>query len=220
MIDQFFLASGKPTCTTLNGLKNCSSLLLGFLVLAFGCKTEISESFEITYRSSFENDLDDWSPHGTDLQLGNGTIEWSITRSQDRATEGSSSAKYFLNNLNDAGKIWLERSFAVASSSMYQVKVTYDFASRDFGSVNLFTIITGVYVDPPRSRDALQASYQGNTGNGSPNDVGYQWLPKQYEFTVSSGSSSTLYVVIGVWGTWQGPRTYYVDNVRVTLTEQ
>ena len=29
-----------------------------------------------------------------------------------------------------------------------------------------------------------------------------------------------IHVVIGVWGTWETPRTYYVDDVRVRLTAE
>jgi hypothetical protein len=55
-----------------------------------------------------------------------------------------------------------------------------DFASADWGDVNLFTIITGVVQEPPETRDDLV--YQGSTGNGSDTDVGYVWLKKGYDF--------------------------------------
>lgn len=193
-------------------------LFLPFVVLLAGCKSEISESYETTYQSRFETDLEEWSPQGIDLELGNGTIDWSITRSQDRFTEGTYSVKYYLNNLNDAGKIWLERSFPVLPSKTYNVKVMYDFASQDFGDINLFTIITGVHQQPPRTREELQKSFKGNTGTRSTSDAGYMWLPKQYEFTVNSDATGSLVVVIGIWGTWETSQTYYVDNVRVTFS--
>lgn len=191
-------------------------ILLGISVLS--CETKVTESFETILRSSFENDLEEWTPQGIDLDLGTGTIEWSITRSQDRATDGTRSAKFFLNNLNDAGKIWLERTVSLVPGKIYNVKISYDFATRDFGSINLFRIIAGVHAIPPRTRQELQSSYRGDTGNGGFSDVGFVWLPKQYEFTYDSGSSGSAMIVIGIWGTWETPRTYYVDNVRVSFT--
>jgi hypothetical protein len=46
------------------------------------------------------------------------------------------------------------------------------------------------------------------------------WLDKAYGLDVRSGSSGMLYVIIGVWGVWETPRTYYVDDVRIKFTEE
>jgi hypothetical protein len=33
-----------------------------------------------------------------------------------------------------------------------------------------------------------------------------------------SDPGGRIHIVIGVWGTWETPRTYYVDNVRLLFT--
>ena len=167
---------------------------------------------------SFESDLQGWTPKGIDLVVGGSTVDWSIERSTDRATEGAASLKLYLDNRTDAGKIWIERPFAVNPNRRYRVNVQYSFATADFGDFNLWTIITGVRNQPAHKRDDL--TYQGNTGNGADSDVGYQWFQKNYDFDATAGADGKLYVDIGVWGTWETPRTYYIDNVRVTLTPQ
>jgi len=151
---------------------------------------------------------------GTDLD--NPPVVWSIQRSQEIARDGHTAIKYYLSNVNDAGKIWIERPFDVKSDSLYQVNVRCSFASADCGDLNLWTIITGVVPEAPQSGDDL--IYQGETGNGS-TDPDYEWLDKSYDFTIQSSSSGKLYVIIGVWGTWETARTYYVDKVRVSFTE-
>ena len=45
------------------------------------------------------------------------------------AQDGSTSVKLYLNNLNDAAKIWIEKTYSVQQSRNYQVKVTYSFAT-------------------------------------------------------------------------------------------
>lgn len=190
-------------------------LLIGLLVLLSGCGgvtigTSDGRSF------SFENDLEGWSANGTDLN--NPPIVWSVGRSEELSREGVASVRLHLNNLNDAGKIWIERPFTVAPNRSYEVEVRYAFATRDYGDVNLFTLITGVLPRRPRTRDDL--NYVGDTGNGASGDVGFVWQEKSYRFTATSNAGGALYVSIGVWGTWEGPRTYYLDRVRVTLTEQ
>jgi len=166
---------------------------------------------------SFENDLQEWEAKALDLELANSTIDWSITRSQEMGKDDSSSLRFYLENWNDMGKIWIERSFDLKPNTRYQVNISYSFASADWGDANFFRIITGVLTEPPRFRDDLV--YQGDTGNGADSDVGYVWLEKSYSFSVESDIDGELYVVIGVWGVWETPRTYYLDNLKLVFAE-
>jgi hypothetical protein len=170
-----------------------------------------------SFFSSFEEGMEGWEARGMDLELADSTIDWSITRSQENVKNGSSSLRFYLENWNDMGKIWIERSFAVKPNTRYMVKVSYAFASADWGDANLFRIITGVLKEPPKSRDELV--YQGDTGNGAKSEVGYLWLEKDYSFSVESDATGKLYVVVGVWGVWETPRTYYLDDLKVAFTE-
>ncbi len=169
---------------------------------------------------SFENSMEDWVAKGVDLEYDGGTLEWSIMRSQERARDGTTSVKFYLNNLNDAGKVWIERSFEVQPNKRYQVTLSYAFASADFGGVNLWTIISGALTKHPETREDLTPAYQDETGNGLQSDSGYVWVEKRYDVTVESGPDGVLWTVVGVWGTWEGPRTYYVDSLTITLTER
>lgn len=169
------------------------------------------------HRYSFEEDMEGWSVSGADLEHGEGTIEWSIERSQDRATDGDASLRFYMVNSNDAGKIWIERGFEVDAGRTYSVSVRYDFASADFGSFNLWTIIAGGLASKPVTRDDVEPAFQDNTGNGMDADSGYVWLEKSYESNVDPGSDGVLWVIIGVWGTWETPRTYFVDNVEISI---
>lgn len=165
---------------------------------------------------SFENGLEGWTPKGTDLN--NPPIYWSIEPSQDRASEGSKSLKFELTNLNDAGKIWIERAFPVRPNQRHHVNVRFSFGTADWGDANHFTIIAGVGTQPAETRSDL--TYQDHTGNGQQTDVGYQWLEKSYNFDVVSGANGALFIDVGVWGTWETYRAYYVDSLWITITEQ
>ena len=179
------------------------------LILA-GCSTlQIPKQTEF----SFEQGMDGWVAQ----DLSNPAVEWSIERSGDMASEGDTSLKVYLNNLNDAGKIWIQRPFDVDSDSYYQVHVDYDFASADYGDLNLWTIITGAVLGPPTKADELV--YQRDTGNGADKDEGYKWLHKTYTFDMRTGPEKEIYVIIGVWGTWETARTYYIDNIKVTTVK-
>jgi hypothetical protein len=159
--------------------------------------------------------MEGWTANGTDLD--NPPVEWSIERSEDIAKDGNMSVKFYLNNVNDAGKIWLEKPFSVKPNNSYKVNLEYAFASSDWGDINLWRIIAGVSSEKPQSRKDLL--YQGDTGNFAEPEADYVWLDKSYDFTVQSDSDGILYVIIGIWGTWETSRIYYVDNIHVTLTE-
>jgi hypothetical protein len=172
----------------------------------------------LSYEYWFEDGLDDWVVRAMDTELGDGHIEWSIEPSIQLARRGQWSVKYFMNNLNDAGKIWIERPFEVEPQGRYSVRVRYEFATADFHDINLFRVITGVLPDSPGDTEALVSTYQDQTGNGYDTDVGFRWLNKDYTFTATAGVDGQLHVLIGVWGTWETHRTYYVDDVHITLS--
>ena len=68
------------------------------------------------------------------------------------------------------------------------------------------------------ARDELV--YQRDTGNGHPDsDVGYVWLDNSCTFAVQSNVNGKIYVILGVWGVWETPRTYYLDSIRVVFIQ-
>lgn len=193
------------------------ALLFSSSVFGIGGSTATQET---TVSSSFETDLEGWTVNGTDLNLGSGTIDWSITRSQDMAKDGSTSLKFVLINQNDAGKIWIEKPFAVEQNQIYQVTVEYAFASRVHVAGLGFQIITGVLRNHPTTGRDLYPAFKDLTWNGSDSNVGFAWQDKRYDFTVRSDDQGLLYVVIGIWGTGEVGHIYYFDNVRVILTKK
>lgn len=184
--------------------------LLSLLVSA--CSPNSSKD-EQSFLFSFESGAQGWVAEGIDL--GDPPIAWEINRSDSMSTDGSQSFRYYLANYNDQGKIWLRRPFQVGPHSRWRVQVSYNMATRDFGMANLWTIIAGALPAAPTSPSELP--FQGHTGNGHDEDVGWVWLEKSYENEVTAGSDGQIHIVIGFWGTWETPRTYYVDEVRVRL---
>ena len=147
-----------------------------------------------SHRFSFENGMEEWCPRGTDLD--DPPIEWSIERTQEIAWDGNASLKLYLENYNDAGKIWIEQSFDVSPNTRYHVNVRYSFASAAYGDFNLWVIIAGVSSESPQTAEDL--TYQGDAGNGADEDVGYVWLDKSYDFRLKSGTDGAIYVFIGI----------------------
>jgi hypothetical protein len=166
--------------------------------------------------SSFEVDLEKWTARAADL--GTPPATWEIVRSADRATAGSQSTRLRLGSPAGQTKIFLERRYAVEKSLLYRVEISFDFASADFAGVTPWPLLVGAAVESPTVSGAVVQP--GNTANGRAADEGYVWLPKSYSMDVSSDGDGELFVYVGVLGTAEIARTYYVDNLKVALTRK
>ncbi|HVO75707.1 MAG TPA: T9SS type A sorting domain-containing protein [Ignavibacteriaceae bacterium] len=158
--------------------------------------------------------MEGWLICAADTGLNGGTITWKIEPSSEQSADSEYSAKYYIENLNDAGKIWITKSFSVLSSKSYLVTIHYRFASSDFGTINNFRIITGVHSFLPKNGSEL--TYQGETFNGCESDCGFRWLDKNFGFRIENAADS-VWVAVGVWGTWETARTYYIDSLTVSI---
>jgi hypothetical protein len=187
-------------------------MLLPVLLVGTGC-TGATDPASRTLVFSFERNMEGWLADGADLK--DPPVEWSIERSEDIASHGNMAVRLYLNNVNDAGKIWIERCLTVPDSATYRVHIEYDLASADWGDVNLWTTITGVAATSPES--AADLRYQEDTGNGAASNRGFVWSHRSYDFELAPAEGGRMYAFIGVWGTWETARTYYLDNISVSI---
>lgn len=168
---------------------------------------------EMTF--SFETGLQGWTEAGTDLQ--DPPVTWDIERTTDVANSGDASVRLMLDNVNDAGKIWIVRGFEAEPGRTYEVEIDFALGTRDWGDVNLWTVIAGAHAQPPQ--DAGDLDFRDDTGNGLGSDQGYVWIDKDYTSTVTANAEGMIYVAIGVWGTYEVSRTYYVDDVVIEIED-
>ena len=185
--------------------------MLVLTVLAASCGA-------VTYYYGFEDGtLQGWT---VDVLHHEG-LEWHLTPSTYISHTGIWSLEYYMENYSDAMHLWIERSFPVPPTPEgYEVTLSWSLASHDYGDVNLWEVIASVsYSDPEVHWDFTSI---GDTWNG---DVyGYVWLAKQYSHQlfleqpmVMPSSTDEIWVALGIWGTWETPRTYYVDDVYVHI---
>lgn len=187
---------------------------LAVIIALAACDDDITDAPRMN-TFSFESDLQGWNVAGTDLD--NPPVQWNIEQTTEFANEGDGSVRLTLDNMNDAGKIWIVRSFDGEPGQTYRADIRFDFGTQDWGSVNLWTIIAGAHTEPPESGDDLD--FRDNTGNGASQNSGYQWLEKSYTSTVTANAEGEIFVAIGVWGTFEVERTYFIDDVNIVLEE-
>ncbi len=191
-------------------------LLVNIVCLAgmlSGCmESDTAPKQTLQWFYSFEENTQSWQIDGTDLD--NPPVNWTIERSDEHAADGLYAMKLYLENVNDAGKIWMKHTYSVAPNTLYTATISYQFATADFGDFNLFNIITTVRNSSVTSRDDL--NYEGDTGHHTGAD-GFVWLNKTFEYLVETDPSGEIYVNIGVWGSWETTRSYYIDAVNITF---
>jgi len=159
---------------------------------------------------SFEGSLQGWVPQGLDLAIGDAQEAWSITSDPTEPFDGASSARFFLENLNGRGKIWLERAFTLASSGRHRAHIDFS-ALGSSDAVTADSLIVGVFRVPPRSADQLQPALQ------PPGIAGARWTPHAYQLEVE-GPAVTL--VIGISGASRARTIYHLDALTVRFDEE
>jgi hypothetical protein len=158
---------------------------------------------------SFEGSLQGWAPHGLDLQSGGAEEAWDITSDPAAPFDGASSARFFLDNANGAGKIWLERTFTLSTAGRHVAHVELAVVgTRD--AIAADQLIAGVLSAPPRDADALQPALQ------APGIAGSRWTPHAVDLEVQGGTAT---VVIGIAGRTPGRIVYHLDAVTVLFTD-
>ena len=179
------------------------SALLAACLFACGPARQQSAFF------SFEGSLQGWTPRGLDLESGGAEEAWTITTDPAVPYDGASSARFFLDNANGTGKIWLERTFSISTAGHHVVHLDFAVAgTRDAISVD--QLIVGVLPAPPRNADALQPAVQ------PPGIAGSRWTPYAYDFEMD-GSAAT--VVIGISGTTPGRIVYHLDALTILFAD-
>lgn len=173
----------------------------------------IVPEFEMSF--SFEAGLGAWIPGGFDLLAP--PVVWSASTSSEEASAGDRSVRFNLDNLNGQAKIWIFREFEVAPHQRYDLDISFDLATAD-ASTDAWQVIAGAHTAPPESSAELSVR-DATAADGSLGGV-LEWVRKEYAVDAQADEEGMLYIVVGVWGTGPGARTYYVDDLRLVLTRR
>jgi hypothetical protein len=191
------------------------------LAIAFTCVLFLagfaaaSPEPELVAFFSFEQDFEGWATEH--IKGFDPNEDWSVTRSQDRARDGSTSLRFFFQGTFDlsAGPSWIVRPFSLTPAQTYQVLVDFYLAtpfSND--TINAPTIIAGASQVPPVTFQDLTPFLQDFGFNEKSFGFKYRWVKKQYEFTAQPSDSGQIYVIVGLRDFGE-ISTLYIDSVRI-----
>lgn len=186
------------------------------LIIAYlgGCEQDRSaEDQTLKFTFCFEDTLEEWTGRGIDLDEP--IVDWKISWTNEMYKCGNYSRKLYLNNVNDKAKIWIEREFKLKPNCGYEIELKFAFATADFGGTSLWTIIAGASNKQPKTGADL--IYRDDTGKDS-NLPQHEWITKTYLDTLATSEEGSVYLMVGVWGTYEVERTYFVDSIEVTIS--
>jgi hypothetical protein len=166
-----------------------------------------------TMREDFENGFGEWIV-GADVPLDPNNpghyIEWSITRSDDVASSGRYSLKFFIDGRQDDGTIWIERKIAVDGGTGKQVSISFDFYSDHESLANTIAVVCAYAgLREPRTEEDFAVVGNANEVEG--------WKRYSYKVNINVGSGEEMWVALGLSVRWETYMTYYIDNVEVSI---
>ncbi len=200
-------------------MKSLSCILLTWLVAApciVASNRPAIDAHLIDDFYSFENDLQGWAVHGTNVNPG---LPPPVTQSKEAAIDGATSLKFLVNRDDSFQFIWIEKVFEVAPNQVYDINIDYAFDTRDCCS-NPFYVFTGALKKTPETPENFSSIAQDYADNKEDTIVGYKWIDKQFSFTARSDEQGKFHVIIGIYGPFPVRRIYYVDRVHVKMTQR
>jgi hypothetical protein len=191
-----------------NPASRLSSLALLTVLLSLA---QASSAFAVE-RFSFEGGLQGWSrDHFIDCEQDPEpcVFNWRITRSTQQAHDGNTSLKMFLDGTNDDGTIWLERRFDVKPNSTTKVRIRFWLWSEGQSDFNTWPVVAYAGRANPETEEDFTIVGQTDRRAG--------WSRYELVQEVTAGSSGRIWVAFGFGATWETPRTYFIDSVKVRL---
>jgi len=186
--------------------------LLATLMTLAALLTGCLHQMVVQFGESFEQRLSQWQ-QGADVPEdpnAPGTpVAWFIEASADRAAEGNSSARFFLDGLQDDGTIWLARAFEVPADRTVFVSLSFQLWSVSESFNTLAKVAAYAGAARPEREGHFDTDRSANQAAG--------WESYAYEFAVESGPAGAVWIAFGISAVWETEMTYYVDDVDVTL---
>lgn len=171
-----------------------------------------SPSMPVTFREGFEVGVDSWE-QGADVpddpNRPGQKVTWTIEQSPEQASEGVSSARFFLDGRQDDGTVWLVRAFHVPAGQNVVVTLSFDVWSQEesFNTIAYVAACAGARA-PVRETD-FNLEQSANQVAG--------WKRYDYRFDARGDGQGRVWVALGFSAVWETEVVYYFDDVLVQI---
>jgi hypothetical protein len=139
-------------------------------------------------------------------------LDWKIMLSDDVASSGQTSLKFYLNGDHDDGSIWIKRFLKAAPHTSFEVAVSFKLWSPDQSDVNTWPVLAYVGTREPETAYDFVEIGQTNWKEG--------WKRYTYRQLLSTDENGEIWVAMGIHATWENTRSYYIDSAVITVDAQ
>jgi len=168
---------------------------------------------EVLVVEDFEEGLDGWTA-GSDVPEDPNNpghpVAWSITLSDEQASNGAHSAEFYLDGRQDDGTIWLARGFEIDREGTYHVNILMDFWSADASFNTLAKVAFYAGTAEPGEEEDFNTSQAAN--------LAADWHTYVFGRNITVGQDGTIWIAFGISAVWETELSYFIDNVVVSLT--
>lgn len=188
-------------------------VVIGILIIISAVAGWYFYSNPILYAEGFEEDFGGWEGDADvppDPNNPDSLVDWNVSRVTSPVKSGQYSVELYIDGRQDDGTVWIERELSVKRNSQIQVKVSFDFYSES----ESFNAIAGVVGFAGTSNPEVEADF---TVLGQANEVS-GWKRYTHTATLKTSSSGEVWVAVGISVLWETEMTYYVDDVKVTIS--
>lgn len=162
------------------------------------------------YLFNFESSIDGWMTEGANVDPDGS--DWSIAASQAVAAAGGHSVAFQLDSQREDALIWMEREFMLRSNRAYDLTMTFEFASADWGPGEHWDLVVAADAGDVDIEDAF---YSSSTANGATTPDGFRWRSLKVPTKIRTGDDGRVAIAIGIGGSAVRSATYYLDELGV-----
>ncbi len=137
-------------------------------------------------------------------------VAWEVNRVTSQSHSGDYAIELYIDGRQDDGTVWIARKIPVESDSQTRIEISFDFYSER----ESFNVIAGIcaYIgiaDPTVEEEFVVL--------GPANEVA-GWKTYTHTSNLNPGANKDVWVGLGITVRWETEMTYYIDDVKVTVT--
>ncbi len=169
------------------------------------------QSQVLTY--DFEGDFDYWTADShlpLDPNNPGELVDWKIELAGNVSFSGNKSVLLYIDGTQDDGTVWFERKLTLEPNTQKNVNVSFQFWSQSESFNTLAVVVGYAGSEDPEVEEDFQILGSANQAEG--------WKTYNLNQQLQTGDSGDIYVALGFSVRWETDLTYFIDDVKITVT--
>jgi len=166
-----------------------------------------------TFNYNFEDDIEDWAADShlpEDPNRPGELVDWKIELASNVSSSGDRSVLLYIDGTQDDGTIWIERKLTLEQNTQKNINISFQFWSQSESFNTLAAIVGYAGNENPKVEDDFQILGSANQAQG--------WKTYSLNQQLQTGNLGDIYVALGFSVQWETHLTYFIDDVKITVT--